>query len=202
MYFRIKKSQKSFQAKITSKADSEVDNSEESLVLIEGMEVHALYNFLINYKSSVSITGPFAGIPPTILAPTAFHGATLNSLKVREAKVHIDDADFYSLDIMGPILPSTIHNLCLISPTDSNFTATFSNVQSTVPLSKIKHCRSSSESKEENECSGTAVFGKENLSDCGLNSFVVKKFCCEDPELICSVECLKYTGDTKTFTWT
>lgn len=179
-----------------------MDNSEESLVLVEGMEVHALYNFLINYKSTVSITGPFAGIPPTILAPVAFHGATLNSLKVREGKVHVDDADFYALDIMGPILPSTIHNLCLINPPDCSFTATFSNIHSTTPLSKIKSSKNDLDSKENNSRSGSAVFGKENLSDCGLNSFLLKKFCCEDPEFICNVECLKYTGDTNTFTWT
>lgn len=189
----------STQAKITNKIESKVDNSEESLVLIEGMELHALYNFLINYKSAVAITGRFAGIPPTILAPVAFHGATLNSLKVRESKVHVDDADYYSLDVMGPILPSTIHNLCLIHPPENSFTATFSNVASTIPFSKITSTKN--DVGEEKEA-GSAVFGKENLSDCGLNAFVLKKFCCEDSRLICNTECLKYTGDTKTFTWT
>lgn len=176
-----------------------MDNSEESLILIEGMEVHGLYNFLMNYKSTVSITGRFAGIPPTILAPVAFHGATLNSLKVRESKVHVDDADYYSIDIVGPILPTTIHNLCLIHPQESNFTATFSNVTSTIPLSKITKSRTESST---DVSSGSAVFGKENLSDCGLNAFVLKKFCDDDSRFICNTECLKYTGDTKTFTWT
>lgn len=177
-----------------------MDNSEESLVLIEGMEVHALYNFLMNYKSTVSITGRFAGIPPTILAPVAFHGATLNSLKVRESKVHVDDADYYSIDVVGPILPSTIHNLCLIHPEESSFTATFSNVASTIPLSKITKQTESKTDGDKNV--GSAVFGKENLSDCGLNAFVLRKFCGEDARFICNTECLKYTGDTKTFTWT
>lgn len=179
-----------------------MDNSEESLVLVEGMEVHALYNFLMNCKSAVSITGPFAGVPPTILAPVAFHGATLNSLKVRESKLLVDDVDYYSLDIIGPILPSTIHNLCLINPPDSSLTATFSNVASTIPFSKIESAKMKTGSEETGVSSGSAVFGKENLSDCGLNSFVLKKFCSDDPRFICNVECLKYTGDTKTFTWT
>lgn len=177
-----------------------MDNSEESLVLIEGMEVHAFYNFLMNYKGVISITGRFAGIPPTILAPVAFYGATLNSLKVRESKVHVDDVDYYSIDVMGPILPSTIHNLCLIHPPESSFTATFANVASTLPLSKIT--RPNCETGSEDKGVGSAVFGKENLSDCGLNAFVLKRFCGEDAHFICSTECLKYTGDTKTYTWT
>lgn len=178
-----------------------MDNSEESLILIQGMEVHALYNFLMNCKSTVSITGPFAGIPPTILAPVTFYGATLNSLKVRESKVHVDNADYYSLDIVGPVLPSLMHNLCLINPPDSHFTATFSNVTSTLPFSKVKR-RNASDVKSKNQCSGSAVFGKENLSDCGLSPFVLKKFCSSDADLICSPECIKYNGETKTFTWT
>lgn len=189
------------QTKIANKIESKVDNSEESLVLIEGMELHALYNFLINYKSAVAITGRFAGIPPTILAPVAFHGATLNSLKVRESKVHVDDADYHSLDLIGPILPSTIHNLCLIHPPEGSFTATFSNVPSTIPLSKITKIKTETGTQEVTS-SGSAVFGKENLSDCGLNAFILKKFCSDDSHFICNTECLKYTGDTKTFTWT
>lgn len=185
-----------------------MDNSEESLVLIEGMEVHALYNFLMNYKGTVSITGRFAGIPPTILAPVAFFGATLNALKVRESKVHVDNTDYYSIDIIGPILPNTIHNLCQIHPPESSFTATFSNLASTIPLSKITRRGGGGDGgndvgvEQGGVSTVSAVFGKENLSDCGLNAFLLKRFCCDDERFICNTECIKYSGDTKTFTWT
>jgi hypothetical protein len=36
----------------------------------------------MNCKSSTATTGPLAGVPPTLLAPVAFHGASLKSLKV------------------------------------------------------------------------------------------------------------------------
>lgn len=62
--------------------ECEVDNSEQSLIFVEGVEAHGLYNFLLNCKSIFANMGPLAGVPPTLLAPVGFHGATLQSLKV------------------------------------------------------------------------------------------------------------------------
>lgn len=59
-----------------------MDRTPESLVLIEDTEAHVLFNLLLNSKSCVSTTGPLAGVPPTLLAPVAFLGSTLRSLKV------------------------------------------------------------------------------------------------------------------------
>lgn len=166
------------------------------------METHALYNFLINCKTTIAITGPLAGVPPTLLAPVAFNGATLNSLKVRQNKVHVDGVDYHSLELSGPILPNTIHNLCLINPTDHSLTATFLSVAHTLSFSKIKNSAPDDKSKEKSCSSGSTVFGQENLSDCGLNLFVLKRFCSPLSDSISNIECLKYSGDTKTFTWT
>ena len=60
----------------------DIDNHPESVVRVEGPNVHALFNFLLNSKTTVTTTGAQAGIPPTLLAPSAFEGATLKSLKV------------------------------------------------------------------------------------------------------------------------
>lgn len=62
--------------------ESSVDSAAESLVFVRGADAQALFNFLLNCKSVVSPTGPFAGVPPTLLSPVAFHGGTLQSLKV------------------------------------------------------------------------------------------------------------------------
>lgn len=60
------------------------DNRPQSVLFVEGFaNVQALYNFILNYKNIVSTVGLQAGIPPTILAPMAFHGATLTSNKVK-----------------------------------------------------------------------------------------------------------------------
>lgn len=166
--------------------------------MIEGVEVHAFYNFLVNCKSTTALTGHLAGVPPTLLAPVAFQGASLNSLKVRQSKVHLDNCDYYSLELLGPILPSTIHNLLEINPPEHSMTATFNSVQSTEPFSKLKN----SERPSDIENRGTAVFGKENLSDCGLLPRVLKHFCTPEKSHISNVECLKYNCEDSTYTWT
>lgn len=67
---------------MTLEKESEVDNLRQSLVFVRGVETQALFNFLINCKSAIAATGALAGVPPTLLAPTAFHGAMLKPLKV------------------------------------------------------------------------------------------------------------------------
>jgi hypothetical protein len=52
-------------------------------VLISGSDALEFFTFLVNSKAFlISAGGTFAGIPPTILSPVAFHGATLKTLKV------------------------------------------------------------------------------------------------------------------------
>lgn len=71
-----------FKVKFEQDKEKEVDRTPESLIYVEGVEAQALFNFLMNCKSSTATTGPLAGVPPTLLAPVAFHGATLKPLKV------------------------------------------------------------------------------------------------------------------------
>lgn len=59
------------------------EKNKASLVVIAGTNTLAFFNLLINSKSLlVSATGVWAGLPPTLLCPVAFHGATLKKLKV------------------------------------------------------------------------------------------------------------------------
>lgn len=185
------------QERMIHRNECEVDNSEQSLVMIEGGEVHGFYNFLLNCKSATALTGSLAGIPPTLLAPVAFQGASINSLKVRESKVYMDDTNFYSLELSGPILPSMPHNLFSLTTPDYSLTATFNNLRSTECFSKVKN----TERRSIIENTGSVVFGKENLSDCGLLPKVLKHFCSADNNYVTNVECLKYTSENKTFTW-
>jgi len=67
----------------SSAEDVQEEKNRQSLLTIVGKDSLSFFNFLINSKSLlVSTIGQFAGIPPTILAPTAFRGACLRSLKV------------------------------------------------------------------------------------------------------------------------
>ncbi len=54
----------------------------DSLLLVEGVDTQGLFNWLMTSKLCISNTGPLSGVPPTLLAPIAFHGATLRPLKV------------------------------------------------------------------------------------------------------------------------
>uniref|UniRef100_A0A3B5MZJ1 Uncharacterized protein n=1 Tax=Xiphophorus couchianus TaxID=32473 RepID=A0A3B5MZJ1_9TELE len=58
-----------------------LDHKPESAVCVEGSNSFNLINFLINWKSVVAAAGSQTGLPPTLLAPTAFRGATMNVLK-------------------------------------------------------------------------------------------------------------------------
>lgn len=54
-----------------------------SLLLISGSDTLLFFNYLAKARNMlISNVGPFAGLPPTILSPVAFHGATLKCLKV------------------------------------------------------------------------------------------------------------------------
>uniref|UniRef100_A0A8B9VZ27 DNA replication fork stabilization factor DONSON n=1 Tax=Bos mutus grunniens TaxID=30521 RepID=A0A8B9VZ27_BOSMU len=59
----------------------QMDHRPESVVLVKGMNTFTLLNFLINCKSLIATSGPQAGLPPTLLSPVAFRGATMQMLK-------------------------------------------------------------------------------------------------------------------------
>uniref|UniRef100_A0A8C4LC88 Downstream neighbor of SON n=1 Tax=Equus asinus asinus TaxID=83772 RepID=A0A8C4LC88_EQUAS len=63
------------------KHEVQMDHRPESVVLVKGMNTFTLLNFLINCKSLIATSGPQAGLPPTLLSPIAFRGATMQMLK-------------------------------------------------------------------------------------------------------------------------
>uniref|UniRef100_A0A2K5RL67 Downstream neighbor of SON n=1 Tax=Cebus imitator TaxID=2715852 RepID=A0A2K5RL67_CEBIM len=63
------------------KHEVQMDHRPESVALVKGINTFTLLNFLINCKSLVATSGPQAGLPPTLLSPVAFRGATMQMLK-------------------------------------------------------------------------------------------------------------------------
>ncbi|XP_070711903.1 protein downstream neighbor of son homolog [Pempheris klunzingeri] len=106
-----------------------LDHKPESVVCVEGAHTFTLINFLINCKSVVAVAGSQAGLPPTLLAPMAFRGATMHTLKARSVNVKSQVGSTFqnisSLEITGPILPSTLHTITtLLRPAQKgNFSA-------------------------------------------------------------------------------
>ncbi|XP_014249104.1 protein downstream neighbor of son homolog [Cimex lectularius] len=178
------------------KAEKKDDGNEESLLYIEGFEVQGLFNFLINCRSLIAMTGPLMGIPPTLLSPVAFCGGSLMSLKVRQSNVQINKENYHSVEIIGPILPHAIHNLCnILENSIDSFSVTFANLDTTkafttasLPMDFQKLEGSPSKVGK----SGQA-FSVESLNDCGLKPRILSRFC---SEFVSSFDSLKFANDS------
>ncbi|XP_062964414.1 protein downstream neighbor of Son isoform X3 [Cynocephalus volans] len=100
------------------KHEVQMDHRPESVVFIKGINTFTLLNFLINCKSLVATSGPQAGLPPTLLSPIAFRGATMQMLKARSINVKTQAfsgyRDQFSLEITGPIMPHSLHSVTML----------------------------------------------------------------------------------------
>ncbi|XP_029459404.1 protein downstream neighbor of Son [Rhinatrema bivittatum] len=115
---KIKKPDAIFLKLRKEKNEVQLDHKPESLVLMKGTSTFTLLNFLINCKSVVAAAGPQAGLPPTLLSPVAFRGATMQTLKARNVSVKRQNKtgymDQFSLEITGPVMPHALHLLTLL----------------------------------------------------------------------------------------
>ncbi|OQR78335.1 protein downstream neighbor of son-like [Tropilaelaps mercedesae] len=100
----------------------DTDSGPGSCVVVMGEDSQALFNHLLNTDLSISV-GSQAGIPPTLLAPVAFHGAVLRSLKVRQTWIRKQDGQrFHAVEIVGPIMPHAVDAISsLLSRTQDSF---------------------------------------------------------------------------------
>ncbi|XP_060054629.1 protein downstream neighbor of Son [Erinaceus europaeus] len=100
------------------KHEVQMDHRPESVVLVKGANTFTLLNFLINCKSLIATSGPQAGLPPTLLSPIAFRGATMQVLKARSVNVKTQALsgyrDQYSLEITGPVMPHSLHSITML----------------------------------------------------------------------------------------
>nr|KAF6477413.1 DNA replication fork stabilization factor DONSON [Molossus molossus] len=100
------------------KHEVQMDHRPESVVLVKGTNTFTLLNFLINCKSIIATSGPQAGLPPTLLSPIAFRGATMQMLKARSVNVKTQAVsgykDQFSLEITGPVMPHFLHSVTML----------------------------------------------------------------------------------------
>ncbi|KAF0880047.1 DONS protein, partial [Crocuta crocuta] len=106
------------------KHEVQMDHRPESVVLVKGMNTLTLLNFLINSKSLIASSGPQTGLPPTLLSPVAFRGATMQMLKARSVNVKTQAVsgykDQFSLEITGPIMPHSLHSVTMLLKSSQN----------------------------------------------------------------------------------
>lgn len=171
------------------------DFSDISLVMIEGSECQALFNFLLNSKSLITSVGRLAGIPPTLLAPVAFPKASMQMLETKSNKLRMDGVDYFSIELKGIILPHVlpfVMNLFadVLDPSKT-FSSTLATSFSTLAfgkatqkinedeVSKSKQIKEEPLETEEQQIvtESDTIFFAENLSDSGIPKEVIKAFC-------------------------
>lgn len=164
------------------------DRRPRSLVFVERENVQALFNFLLNSRACFSPTGPLAGVPPTLLAPVAFHGATLRSLKVRQGWVKQDKGDMlHMLELSGPVLPSALQGFCTL------FGATQENGAFTMVTAP--HTPTAAFNLLQPHLTTTpAAFATEALKDCGLSRAFVQQMCARPDDIVPVLTSVKAEG--------
>ena len=170
----------------------------KSLARVDGiMNCQTLLGLFINMrKICVSNSGPLSGIPPTLLSPIAFHGATLTPIGVKqkicdESRSH----NLVSIDLIGPILPHTLYGLTSLfgrlcsNSVGSNLTMVRSSMRT--------HDQSASFSLElaqqhnghskSGQLSGDSVvnptFAVENLEESGLDKRFLTAICTSERQM-------------------
>ncbi|XP_056682034.1 protein downstream neighbor of Son isoform X1 [Monodelphis domestica] len=147
------------------KKEVQLDHKPESVVLVKGINTFTLLNFLINCKSVVATSGPQAGLPPTLLSPAAFRGATMQMLKARtvnvKTPVYSGYKDQFSLEITGPVMPHSLHSLTMLlkSAQKGSFSA---RLYTHEPTSVFNTCT------QVEKIPNKAIVQKE-LANCGLH---------------------------------
>lgn len=92
----------------------------------------------------MSNSGPLTGIPPTLLAPTTFVGATLQKNKIEQNIIKSltnegNSLTQYALDFIGPIMPFHIHRLCnLFKQTNCEFEMNANTYDTSAALNCVK----------------------------------------------------------------
>ncbi|KAF6384608.1 DNA replication fork stabilization factor DONSON [Rhinolophus ferrumequinum] len=174
------------------KHEVQMDHRPESVVLVKGTNTFTLLNFLINCKSLIATSGPQAGLPPTLLSPVAFRGATMQMLKARSINVKAQGLseykDQFSLEITGPIMPHCLYSMTTLlkSSQSGSFSAGLYTHEPTVvfnicpPMDKVLDKATVHEElancglhpKTLHQISQTPVLGKSSLRNVEMSGYI------------------------------
>lgn len=149
-----------------------IDGRPESLVVVEGVECQSLMTYLLNAKLMVGRDQ----LPPTLLAPVAYHGASLRSLKVRQSQSggRPGLGGLHTVEVSGPIMPHMVQALTkLAATTKTDFSVALRTLEETVSFSMFQGVERESV---------PSVFATTSLDDCGLEAETLKVFCARNSE--------------------
>merc|ERR1719402_1793385 len=150
-----------------SGSSQNIDGKVESLVMVEGVECQSLLTYLLKAKLVVGKDQ----LPPTLLAPVAYHGACLRTLRVKQGQTGGKGGVplQHSIELTGPILPHMVQGLTrLAANTTSSFATIVNTLEETAPLSLFQPTETES---------APSAFATASLDDCGLDPEVLQTFC-------------------------
>lgn len=156
----------------TNKTFTDKEDKSKTLILIKGRDTNLLLTWLSNTEVIIPTTGQLTGIPPTLLSPIAFSGASLYPLKLKSSHVMHNNQLIYSLDLIGPILPNIVYDLMkFFEITKKKFNSLIGNLDATSSFTEF------SSTKPEGSANLMSLFASENLKDCGLSKDLINNIC-------------------------
>merc|ERR1712098_553535 len=120
--------------RLAAGSSQNIDGKVESLVMVEGVECQSLLTYLLKAKLVVGKDQ----LPPTLLAPVAYHGACLRTLRVKQGQTGGKGGIplQHSVELSGPILPHMVQGLTrLAANTTNNFTVTLNTLEESAAFS-------------------------------------------------------------------
>jgi len=152
--------------RLAAGSSQNIDGKVESLVVVEGVECQSLLNYLLNAKLVVGKDQ----LPPTVLAPVAYHGASLRTLRVKQGQTGGKGGVplQHSVELTGPILPHMVQGLARLA---ANTTSTFSTALNTLEETSAFSLYHSKDTE------APSAFATASLDDCGLDQEMLKTFC-------------------------
>jgi hypothetical protein len=94
-----------------------------------------------------------------------FHNIVFFFFKARQGFLKQDGENLYSIEVQGPILPHSMVSLMKLLQS-SDFMAVWTALSSTKPFASFQ-----------SPTVATSAFGKESLSDCGIDRTSLDLFC-------------------------
>lgn len=177
----------------------------KSLIRINGINnLQLLVNLFVKYrKISTSTSGSFAGIPPTLLSPVAFFGATLQKIHINQKSTHynkkpINNNDeealtpttLSTLDFTGPILPNTVYGLVNLlrkflidtCPPNTKIRSTMRiyEASASFPLEAAFSLEKKNAEPEDESMKSNTIFAVENLQYSGIDEKFLSAICTID----------------------
>lgn len=175
-------SNRSFKTNRKTLTGADKTKERQTLVYMSGWEnVKSFVNFLINNpRICVSSTGPLTSIPPTLLSPVGFEGATLTPFRIKSVQpTKINGEDFHSLEIIGPILPTNVQGLSefLRGTQNGHFKMNLITHEPTAALTTATKTCASAVASSAPVALTASVFAAENLKDCGISVDIIPDLC-------------------------